>query len=588
MKILSRKFTAIVLLAVMSISAFAIGVLALGYKPAVAEPAQTQIVLPDNIVSKNIEDCIYDITADTVNGGIQYANSLEYGSADSIQSEDIIITNAKGQDKINVIKNYTKEKTWQFGVFTKKGADCVPEKNANKYDGNLYFWNQKTSQAKFARNQLLFYTNGMSNTLVSFRMLYRAGYEYSFYEDVPNIGSWNNYHKFTINTNGSVELSGDKTTVKSYSASELLTSLQAVETDATALYETGDMLLVTVGSYHTGTEKTHYYFKVVNETKGYTVFELLEEGAYAADKAGSFVIFWQGTNAENALFNLCGVNKPLFANYNYKVEEELTADNIGKSVTTVELNDNYSHIDATEQVLKVGENKIKVNYNQGEYFGSTELVSATVTVNVKANTVVLKDMAGEELSTQYVGDSIELPTFEREKTFIAYKASNGKLYKQGETVTLIGDETFTLIEAEVEILDKVDIRLSEDENGGLRFGIQILTEDFVALQQAQVGFAVKIAGETIELVPSATSGDYSIAYFAKTDISAEYFNTDITAEIVIAYESGSATIASANANLYELASDLVLQNEIAIMDGQALFNQAAAELIEKYLNVANA
>ena len=118
--------------------------------------------------------------------------------------------------------------------------------------------------------------------------------------------------------------------------------------------------------------------------------------------------------------------------------------------------------------------------------------------------------------------------------------------------------------------------------------IQIITEDFVALQQAQVGFAVKIAGETIELVPSATSGDYSIAYFAKTDISAEYFNTDITAEIVIAYESGSATIASANANLYELASDLVLQNEIAIMDGQALFNQAAAKLIEKYLNVANA
>ena len=110
----------------------------------------------------------------------------------------------------------------------------------------------------------------------------------------------------------------------------------------------------------------------------------------------------------------------------------------------------------------------------------------------------------------------------------------------------------------------------------------------MALQQAQVGFAVKIAGETIELVSSATNGDYSIAYFAKTDISAEYFNTDITAEIVIAYESGSATIASANANLYELASDLVLQNEIAIMDGQALFNQAAAKLIEKYLNVANA
>lgn len=585
MKILSRKFTAIVLLAVTSISALAIGVSALGYNPAVAESAQ--ITLPENIVYKNVEDCIYDITAASVNGGIQYANGLEARDLGYVTKEDVIISNEKGQDKINVNNvKYSGDNSY-FGLYTQKASESDSTYNGNAYNGNIYVWNKSTSQAKYSQNQMLFYT-GSTDTIVTFRMMYTAGNLYQFNEDVPNLGSWNYYHRYTIETDGSIKIIGDGTEVKSYSASALLTSLQAKETDATALYETGDMLLISVGSYHTDTEKTNYYYKVVNETKGYTVFELLEEGAYAENKSGSFVIYWQGVGRQETKFNLCGVNKPLFANYDYAQETELDGSYVGKSATAVALKDSYSHVEGNEQILVLGENKIKVNYTLNEYFGAPSTVSAYVTVNVKANVVTLKDMAGNELGTQEVVDSIELPTIEREKTFIAYKAEDGKLYKQGETVAIAGNATFTLIEADVEILEEVAIRLSNDEFGGLRFGVKILTADYVALQQAGVNFATKIAGETVNLVPATQDADYSIAYFAKTDIEAEDFNTDINAEIVVTYDSGASTVVSATANICEIASDLAERNEIAIMGGQAIYNSTAAQMLKKYLDAVNA
>ena len=578
MKILGRKLTAIALLSVFMVSAFALSVVSFAYKPA---KAQQQINLPDNIVYKNIEDCVYDITAATTAGGIQYANGLEQRDLGYVTKEDVIISDTLGQDKINIEPTRYAGDSSLFGFYTKKGSECQPDYNGNQYEGNIYVWNKSTSQAKYAQNQILFYA-GADDTFVTFRMRYTTGNLYQFNEDVPNLGSWNYYHRYAINTDGSVAISADNANVASHTTSALLADLQAREESATALYETGDMLLITIGSFHTGTEATNYYFKVVNETKGYVAYELLEQGDYVPATAGYFVIYWQGIARAETRFNLCGVNKPLFANYDYAIEDKVSGGLIGKNVSELQLREGYSHLDGTQEVIKVGVNKVKVNYNLN-YFGKDSKIPATVTFSVEASKVTLKDMAGNVIAEQDVVGELELPVIDREKTFIAYKTADGKLYKQGDVITISGDVVVTLIEADVEFIDKVDIRLSNDEFGGLRYGVKVLTAEFNALQQAGISFTTKIDGVEVAIATTVEEGEYTIVYIAKKDIASEKFNTNISAEVVVEYESGESAIASKDANLYELASARYDENLIAMFSGKALYNATAVSLLEKYL-----
>ena len=575
MKILSRKLTAIALLSVLMVSAFALSV-SFGYKPVKA-----QQTLPDTIVNKNIEECLYDLDGARAAGGLQYANGLEAKDLSKIADNDVIISEDKGQDKVNVAPTRYTGDSSLFGFYTKKGADCQPTYNGNEYEGNIYVWNKSTSSNVFAQNQISFYL-GADDTLVTFRMRYTAGNLYQFNEDVTQVGSWNYFHRYTIETDGSIKLIANNTNVASHTASALLADLQAREESATALYETGDMLLITIGSFHTGTEATNYYFKVVNETKGYVAYELLEQGDYVPATAGYFVIYWQGIARAETRFNLCGVNKPLFANYDYAIEDKVSGGLIGKNVSELQLREGYSHLDGTQEVIKVGVNKVKVNYNLN-YFGKDSKIPATVTFSVEASKVTLKDMAGNVIAEQDVVGELELPVIDREKTFIAYKTADGKLYKQGDVITISGDVVVTLIEADVEFIDKVDIRLSNDEFGGLRYGVKVLTAEFNALQQAGISFTTKIDGVEVAIATTVEEGEYTIVYIAKKDIASEKFNTNISAEVVVEYESGESAIASKDANLYELASARYDENLIAMFSGKALYNATAVSLLEKYL-----
>ena len=65
------------------------------------------------------------------------------------------------------------------------------------------------------------------------------------------------------------------------------------------------------------------------------------------------------------------------------------------------------------------------------------------------------------------------------------------------------------------------------------------------------------------------------------------FNSDIALEIVVGYESGVSAIASKTVNIVELALDIHTRNEIAKASGQAIYNRADAEKLEKYLASAN-
>ena len=597
MKIFGRKLGAIALLAVTAIAAFAIGVVSFGAKPAVV---QADVELPNNIVFKNIEDCIYDSTASVVNGGFEYAHALFEKDLSALANNDICIDNSEeGQERINTVFISPRD-TFYIGVYTRayqagdeyNSAVC----NFNQYDGNISIFTTGASKRQFHRSALGFYLNGAENSVVTFRMLYQAGYEYNFKDNCTTTGNHTYYYCAHIGTDGSVDFSNQAGTggTTSYSAATLLTELQTRVPAATALYENNDELLISFGTYHTGVgtgdAHTYYYFKVVNETKGYTAYELLAEKDYYLSEQGRFVIeiFGIYSPKTNLKCVISGVKKPLFANYDYTAAENLPSSYVGELATTVPLNADYSHVAGNDQVLALGANNIAVDYDQGEYYGNSDPVRARATVNVVANTVVIKDAAGADINT-YADQvkTFELPELYRAKTFIAYRAGDGKLYKQGESITLDGDKTVTLIESDAEFLEKVDLRLSENEVGGVRFWVKILTADYVALQSSGISIGFKIAGAEVDLVPASQSGEYSLAYIAKTDVAAAYFNTDVVAEIVIGYESGDATVLSTQANPCELASDLVTQNEIAILGGQALYNGTAALRLQKYLDAAN-
>ena len=406
MKIFGRKLGAIALLAVTAIAAFAIGVVSFGAKPAVV---QADVELPNNIVFKNIEDCIYDITAATTNGGIQYAHALEGKDCSYLSgSQDIVLNNEKGQDKINSVNKVTAD-TFYVGVYNRKYqvGDTYTFKgnnytcNFNKYDGNISVFTTTASQRKFHHNCLAFYLNGAENSMVTFRMLYQAGYEYNFKDNVISATNLNQYYAASIESNGDVNFwcSGDDNDFTTYTAASLRSALQARVPAATALYESDDELRITFGTFHTGTEHTNYYFKVVNETKGYTVYELLVQKDYYYYTNGHFAIEFYGINNNTLKFAVSGVNKPLFANYNYTADANLPSSYVGELATTVPLNADYSHVAGNDQVLALGANNIAVDYDQGEYYGNSDPVRTRATVNVVANTVVIKDAAGADINT---------------------------------------------------------------------------------------------------------------------------------------------------------------------------------------------
>ena len=228
--------------------------------------------------------------------------------------------------------------------------------------------------------------------------------------------------------------------------------------------------------------------------------------------------------------------------------------------------------------------------NDGELYqpgivDMSDCVDAHIKFNAKFVTIVkIKDAAGNLITSAEVeGSSYTLPVYDGEKSVVAYKNESG-IFKAGETVAINGDTTFIRYEADVQILDEVAIRLSDDEFGGIRFGIKILTNDYAVLQSANIPFAIKIDGENAQPVSQDQDGAYTIIYIAKTDIELANLNTDIDAEIVVSYTSASEVVLSKTANMCTIASDLNNRNQLAIANGQALYNREDAQKLQKYLS----
>ncbi len=610
MKILSRKFTAIVLLAIMSISAFAIGVSTL-YKPAVAE--SNAIVLPEDINRLNIEDCITSVDASVANGGFQYAHALQGTDLGALYgSQDLIYAMHEGNliGQLNSVNKVPKDKFW-VGLYTNKAVDTDVYDgnvcNVNKYDGNISIFTTAAGQYKYHQGSLAFLLGGKQNRVVSFRMSYQEGNEFTFRDNVASAYNYNIYNAARITPDCNVTFftsvnSSDTTITKA----ELLAKVQETNPDVTKLFETGDDLLITTGSYSVGTEKTYLYLKVVNETKGFVAVEELVEREYCAMRNAYFAIQIVGSYGTSygytktiSRVGIAGVNEPIFAgDYSYSVAETLDASYVGQSVTALQLKNDYAHVANTQEVLTAGENVINVKY-VADYYGKPMNKDATVTVNVEAPVeinVAINDIDGFAIQTDVItGTEYTLPTFERDKTFIAYLAEDGKIYKQGETVAVTEDTSFTLVEAEFAVKDKIDLRLSKtDYYGGLRYTATVLTADYEILTENGLTFKT-----VIEPVTGSESGTakafadvfvddiYTCAYFTITELNYYNFNREFAGKIVIEvpYTSGTACVYSnvVIGSAYELASELVAENAQAIAQGQALYNGDAAEIINRYV-----
>lgn len=459
--------------------------------------------------------------------------------------------------------------------------------NANKYAGNFSFFSTETQEC-----MLYFYNDDANarNRIVSLRTNFENNSALIMRASVTNTANLE-----TTDASYSIELIPTSATICKGDSVASTNALQKYIFNTPI--EFNDELILTYGAYDID-QNTYVYVNIYNVTKGCQVIdETYIDALDTAEKETYTVAYRLSPQFQTADKNvtpvtIAGVNQPLLG-YDYAIAEELSADNVGKSVSTLTLKDGYAIADAT-QVLTVGENKVKVNYT-GEYYGSTKTVSAIVTVNVKANNVTIKDMAGADIQTAQVGSSFTLPTLDRAKMFVAYKAQDGKLYKQGETVEVSSDCSFTLTEVDVLVLEKIEIRLSTVDNrfGGLRFTAKILTADLDKLAGSEMTVKSLIVPAGIEdfsgaqeLVNTFEDGDYTYAYFTVTNLNYYNFNRQFTGSLIIyvPYESGNDYAVSnvVSGSAYDIASELLAQNVEARANGQALFNGTAEEIISRY------
>ena len=224
-------------------------------------------------------------------------------------------------------------------------------------------------------------------------------------------------------------------------------------------------------------------------------------------------------------------------------------------------------------------------YPAGQLVDISSCKDKSITFTAKyTQTIKIKDLNNNEILTCKSAGYYTLPDYEGTKVFVAYKTDDGKFYKAGDRVEINKDIIFTLIDAEIQILDGVDIRLSADEFGGVRFAMKILTADYTLLQQMDVNLQVLINGEIVQF-SGAEENNYTFAYLIKTDITAQYFS-NTTVEIAVDYESGVSALLNKSANLSEIANEIYTRNAIAIATGQSLYKKSDIQKLQKYLNLS--
>lgn len=381
-----------------------------------------------------------------------------------------------------------------------------------------------------------------------------------------------------------------------------------------------DELLYTYGTYGETDEGIFIYFRLDNATTGETLYELNQWSEIKADKTG--YICAVRTHLHRHYFNFSGVNEPLIVTERLDSNNNETSDitltgtfNEDDLISGLTLPTGYA-LKSTAGTLKGGVNELAATYTRSyEYYGNkTKTYDCTITVNATAKpkyNVTVKDLSGATVATYSVkqGENYTFATIEgREKSFIAYKDSQGKLYNVGDSVTLSADAEYTLVEAKIDIDSKVSVRLFNNENGygGLRYMATISKTDYDTIKDLGVKlygaiiatdlvdgtFDYNEAGvKTTEITQDAIveDGSNALGYFTMTDIMLYNFNREFSgmAYLEVTYEDSDKAYVqtdSVAASIYDLAVEAyAAHNQAKTENSVGLYSSDNVKMLEYYI-----
>lgn len=378
-------------------------------------------------------------------------------------------------------------------------------------------------------------------------------------------------------------------------------------------------LKYTYGTYGETGDGICVYFQLYNESTKQVVYELNKYYTTKATNCGNICSIT--THYKMHYFSFAGVNEPLIArrldsDNNETSDMTLTGTfNEDDAISTLTLPAGYT-LKSTAGTLVGGENKLAATYTRSyEYYGNkTKTYDCTITVNATSKpkyNVTVKDLSGATVATSDVKQGADY-TFtaiqNREKSFIAYKDSQGKLYNVGDSVSLSADAEYTLVEANVQIDNKVSVRLFNNENGygGLRYMAKISKGDYNAIKDLSVklygaiiptdlvdgAFDYNESGaKTTEITQSAIveNAGNVLGYFTMTDIKLYNFNREFSgmAYLEVTYEDNDKAYVqtdSVAASIYDLAVEAYAAHKQAeTTDSVGLYGSDNVAMLERYI-----
>lgn len=388
-------------------------------------------------------------------------------------------------------------------------------------------------------------------------------------------------------------------------------------------------LKYTYGTYGETDDGICVYFQLYNESTNNIVYELNKYYTTKATNCGNICSIT--THYRMHYFSFAGVNEPLInqnklvnvgtaknpqwkESYDSTLTGTFNEDDAISSLST-QLPSGYK-LKSTEGTLTGGKNELAATYTRSyEYYGEkTKTYDCTITVNATAKpkyNITVKDLSGASVVTHSVkqGENYTFATIEdREKSFIAYKDSQGKLYNVGDSVMLSADAEYTLVEANIQIDSKVSVRLFNNENGygGLRYTATISKTDYEAIKNP----GVKLYGAIIptdlvdgtfdcnEAGVNATEitqdaivedGSNALGYFTMTDIKLYNFNREFSgmAYLEVTYKDGDkgyVQTSSVSASIYDLAVDAYAAHKQAeTTSSVGLYGANNVAILEHYI-----
>ncbi len=398
MKTISKRFIAMIVMAIVGISSLWLG-LSMQFKPV---SATGSITLPSKLSMYNIEDIVTDVSS-------LYFTEANYGTYTKpsdgngyVEGAEKAYTNPSETYKRDFAFHITKatasqtvEKTY-IDIDTGASTTQTLKYNTNEYDGNVSVF--AMAREDVAIGVRAGADNGaVRSGLLSFKMRYLADRAMRF----QSRGQSGQYYFNTglhilFNTNSDSMISFNKIDNGTYTTADVLEDYNARysknEADITAILSENDLLTVTYGCYNLNSNgevvadamadndidktatKTMLYIKIINETKGGIVAaEYLQEniqgGTSVVDhskKPYYHITFHRndvtyGTQPKDA-FYLAGVNRPILSNEEFEYNTDIDGFyEAGTELSEIDLPDGYSFKDDTQKLVN-GKNVVNVNY----------------------------------------------------------------------------------------------------------------------------------------------------------------------------------------------------------------------------------